>query len=543
MDYSASLELAAAVKGGAVRRPAQPLDASALDPDSLDDWLERFHWPVGDADFDGFARVVVDRFATAVEAAGPRDAQLLLSDYAFIGFVLQHLHLKAAAAAFGAAAAEAVAGPITKLHLGPDWDEMARAFERAPGFAQLGKLHLRGLAKSWLLNRHLPLIKRLRTLLPGCPTRVLGSFTPLMTEFPPTGAAPARHIYAETALPRRAAPLPVGENLIREAGRLLVEVDRAARARLGTALDVEAALGCWVRRLAALNGLAAGARGAHAAPKRLLLFNSGNVHHRLLAQIWREQGAEIIGFHHGNEMGTQPSLLAGMAEFSLCDTFVAPTAKCAEWLGWVRDSAPALGTVRFVSAETGRYRALRRAMGGPPPKTIKRLMIVAFPLSWIRYPGYAAHYALLQLDVELRLARHLRANGYEVILKVHPEWQTLAERLWQGRVDALPAAPFEQCWREADAFVFPRVSSTAFGYALCTNRPVIVLNPPEQSWNPEAVALLCRRCRFVPSHVDASNRLRFDGDALLAALAEPPGMIDYSFVEAAMYPTPRENAR
>ncbi len=532
MDYSATLARDAPKRTDAARR-AQPLDASMLDPATLDDWLETFRWPVSDGAFDGFARAVLERFAASVAAADSEGVILLTSDYGFVGFLLQHLHLKAAAERFHAAGTEPAAGPVTRPHLDPDWDALAAAFDRAPDVRTRLRLRLRGLAKSWLVNRHLALGGRLRALLPGCPTRVLGSFTPLMTECAETGARPARHVYAEAVLPAAAPPRAIGDALADTVRALLGDIDGAARAHLATTLDIEAALACWSRRLAALSALAHAVRAADAAPRRLLLANSGNVHHRLLAQVWRAQGAEVIGFHHGNQMGVQPNDLAAVVELALYDRFVVPTAKCAEWL------RPAEGGPRFVSAETDRYRALHRALAGTPPAAIRRVMIVAFPLSWIRYPGYTAHYALLQLDVEMRLARTLRASGYEVAVKVHPEWQTLAERLWRGRVDALPAAPFEQCWREADAFVFPRVSSTAFGHALCTDRPVIVLDPAEQRWNAEAKVLLRRRCRFVPSHLDAANRLRFDGDALRAALGVPPSDIDCGFVETAMYPAYR----
>ena len=261
-----------------------------------------------------------------------------------------------------------------------------------------------------------------------------------------------------------------------------------------------------------------------------------------MAAIWHARGQEVVGFHHGNYMGEQPNHLTGIAEYGVCDTFVAPTTTSAGWIARKYAQGPQPRPVRFVSADTDHYRRLHEGMRSAARPAGTDVMIVGYPPNWNRHYDYAGHHALIQLDLELRLATCLRRAGWRMLLKIHPEWRTLSGRLWAGRVDEIVEAPLEQCWQKASAFLFPRASTTTFGFCLCTNRPVVLLDVEGQPWNREAYDLLRGRCRMVPAHIDPQNRVRFDEDRLLAALRRPPEDIDFNYVEQVMYPGPTPRA-
>ena len=538
MDYSEIFAASAPELPAESGRIQQPLDASVLDPQKIEAWLERFRWPVSDRSFDGFAREVLDRYADAVREAEDQVSILLRADFAFCGFLIQHLHLASAHASFEAAGEQPIVGSITVGFLRPDWEKLAREHDTCATRFQRLRLLVRSVAKSWLLNRHLPLVCRFAALSPFSKTRVLGSCTRLTAEHVEGTKAAANHTYAEINIPRRKHVPQARPALERSVATLVNSIDQAANDHLGIRLDVDAAAACWHSRLARLDGVAAAIRECASAPERLYLSNTGLTLHRLLALVWRRRGTEVVGVHHGNDLGTHPNFVWGPAELSLADTYIVPTETSARWHRWVSDGGPQISSPTFVSAGTSFYGELhRRLTRAPFPDGKTKILIVAFALSWIRFPCYVGHYALLQLDLELRLAEFLRANGYEVILKVHPEWQALSETLWRDRVDAVPNSVFESCWVDADVLLFPRVTSTTFGYALCTNRPVVVLDSPEQSWNPEARELISRRCRFVACNADDANRLRFDGKDLLAAIERSENETDHGYLHQAMMPS------
>ena len=534
-DYSAALIPAASSEREEAGADRIPLDAGAIAPDGLDDWLVEFSWPVSDDAFTAFAKDAATAYWGAAQSLDNFTRIGLLSDFAFFGFLLQHLHLKAAAAAYEQAGAAPVSGPITAPYLMPDWSAMAQAYADQVGFGPRLKLRARAWAKSWVFNQGLGLRRRLRALGQGRKVWALGSYTDLMGDVGKFASEPVHHTFADIVVPP-AEPLVPSTAVETMIEMLVVGIDDSAQRHLSVGLDREAVRSVWLRRVAALAGMAAALAKAARRPQCLLLTNMGNARHRLAALVWRTQGTEVIGFHHGNEMGVERNPMMGLTELSLCDRYVVPTATSAAWFDWVQQSCFVGARTAFFSAESDRYLRLHASLVHAPAATPKQVMIVGFPLSWIRYPGYPAHFSLLQLDLELRLATLLREHGYRVVIKVHPEWRTLAERLWAGRADAVQTEPFEKVWPESAVLLFPRISSTTFGYALCTGRPVVVLETPQGDWNPEAVPLLQRRCRFVQSHIDTDNRQRFDAVALLAAVSAPAGDPDDDYLKTAMLP-------
>jgi hypothetical protein len=168
------------------------------------------------------------------------------------------------------------------------------------------------------------------------------------------------------------------------------------------------------------------------------------------------------------------------------------------------------------------------------PSQIDKVMIVGFPPNWIRYANMAAHWSLAQLEAKAALIEWLDRAGFQVLYKAHPEFEVQTRTLFEGMSCTFVGGHFEKCWKTADAFVFPRISSTSFGFALCTNRPVVVLDIDGQAWRHDAYELLARRCRMVPAVLDDRLRIRFDANALVAALRQPVQEIDYRFVDEAM---------
>jgi len=86
---------------------------------------------------------------------------------------------------------------------------------------------------------------------------------------------------------------------------------------------------------------------------------------------------------------------------------------------------------------------------------------------------------------------------------------------------------FEDVWPQADAFVFSSFATTAFGVAVCTNRPICVLALDTVPWFPESLRLLKDRCEVVPFSLSESKRPQFDVERIIGALSgkqSAPGM-------------------
>ncbi|MBF0624808.1 MAG: hypothetical protein HQL82_08375 [Magnetococcales bacterium] len=128
----------------------------------------------------------------------------------------------------------------------------------------------------------------------------------------------------------------------------------------------------------------------------------------------------------------------------------------------------------------------------------------------------------VMLDLELRLCDFLQRHGYRVILKPHPESS------WKGQAALVAPGvqvewrPFEQVWRQADAFIFPFLNTTPAYTAFATNRPLIYLwYSAHDVWSSEVLEMIAARCELVKTTTDDRNRLVFNEDTLLEILARP----------------------
>ena len=65
-------------------------------------------------------------------------------------------------------------------------------------------------------------------------------------------------------------------------------------------------------------------------------------------------------------------------------------------------------------------------------------------------------------------------------------------------------------------------AGSAFFDALATNRRVVLVDTGIRPFDPNAEADIAARCRIVRTTVDADNRLAFDADELVRAIAEAP---------------------
>jgi hypothetical protein len=514
--------------------------AAALDIDGVaaigvERWRESYSWPVSDAEFDGIAEAIRNAYLDAMTELSGRGRGLLTADLHFPAFVLQHLHLAAASDRLSQASSGVPYGRRIAEHLTPDWTALGSAFASPARRPSRPGLWARSAAKSWLLNKDVAWPRRVAACFGQARVWALGSRSPLRAAYQKQAGIACRFLTIDDLRPAAAAPLDAAvETAVRGA---LDRIDAASRKLLAVSLDTANARRAWMRRLSDLNAVMAAVDAIAKLPETLLLTNAGQPAYRAAALAMRARGVEVVGFHHGNDMGAQPTAAVNIVELLPVDRFVVPSGACLRWRedGYGRSRVAQLSRVAFERLPLPHYAqwldATRRE---PAPQAIETVMIVGFPPNWIRYPDLAAHWSLTQLDTEIALVAALREGGFRVLYKAHPEFEQQTRELFSGMPCEFVGDRLETCWRLADAFVFPRISSTSFGFALCTNRPVVLLDVDSQHWREEARALLARRCLMVPASVDAGMRLRFDKAALISALKRPREPIDFSFVEQAM---------
>jgi len=241
-------------------------------------------------------------------------------------------------------------------------------------------------------------------------------------------------------------------------------------------------------------------------------------------------------------MGNAWEKFSAYVEAAVCDEFICPTASAARFHEeeYTKGGISKFHAAVFRSGETRYYYDLyRKCRTKPSSSRIKTIMVMGYPMNAVRYLYSAADFFLFQLDVELRLVRLLKENGFKVIYKMHPERQREAAGIFEGLCDAVSVEPFEKVWHQGDAFFFGCTTSTTFGFALCTNRPIFVLDVEGRKWNSEAYELLRRRCVMISSGFREGNRIEFDQSEILQELSkgrESTEALVFDYVKKCMFP-------
>lgn len=273
---------------------------------------------------------------------------------------------------------------------------------------------------------------------------------------------------------------------------------------------------------------------AHWRLGELLVTNVGNLHIRVIAAAWHHLGGKTVGFSHGNPYpyAYVPGDMINGSHL-VFDTYLASSKGEKKMLEQSRkDFAAGLRTTAEIATfENPAYRRLFDSLQAtPPPKSVKTVMLVGFPMDYFFSYTLPELNTMTYLRFEIDLIKALKEGGYNVIYKAHPDTLSETAGIYERIADRVETRSFEKVHDDADCLLFPTHYSTTFGFALMTSRPIVLMANPDGFWHPEATELLKKRCAFVEMSLGAKGVLTFDNKKLLAAVAASPERMDYQIV-------------
>jgi len=498
--------------------------------------LEDIRWPVSDDEYLSFVQAYLKAYEEVLLGLDPEIRGILIADFAFVAFLSQASHAEAVIGRVRETGGRVEVGPLAQSMYRPDWEKLSRIeFHDSHGSRML--FRLRAFAKDLKSNDPVNLF---RSMTGGGRTALgVGSLSRLRAEYAREHGICTRNAYMRNLLPSGwqdgKAPLALAEaadGIVHRLGGVFAD-------KFGFHLDlVAAAATCWKRRLGGLYKSHNSLMNRQDFPEELLVTETARPLHRIVAASFRATGRRAVGFHHGNATGGLVSDMLCYNELSTYNVFVCPTRVCAE--SYANNySSCRISKHQFVhtiSTESEYYKQLHQSMTATSlPGRIENVMLMGFPMNAHRYYGVPGYFFLFQLDLEMRLARLLKQNGYKVLYKIHPERQEGVRAFLEPLCDKIISDPFEQCWSEADALLFKYTASSTFGFALCTNRPIVLLDHERRFWRPEHYEELARRCRMVPASM-GDDQVRFDEEALLETLKRKPHPPEDGYVRKFMYP-------
>jgi len=522
-----------------------PADIFALKSIGIDAWRSRVFWPVSDAEYSELANLVLDEFDRVLVRLDPGDSNLLLCDSTFAAFLIKHFHALLVQARIRQMGAELMIGRVQQAYR-PDWEVLQVPLVLERRSSVRWKMRLREFVKGVAFSSSRPVTERLKSAFGTSDYVCVGSYGKLLERYlAEKTQSSCAYMYPQSFIGESdVSPMPSPNSKMEDAVRMLLEnLNGEIRERFDLEFDVFGAASCWVRRIEFLRGVEHAIRAKARMPRQLFCTEPASSMHKLLSKVVLEAGGRVTAFAHGNDPGLLMNRMTGYVQMSLCSEFVCPSARSTELYRDVLSltSIGQLHEVEYVSLSENQFQDWHLQFGregnATPPKSV---MVIGYPMNPTRYVLSQGDFFLFQLDLELQILRCLRRMGLRTIYKMHPDRIDEARGLFETECDEVMVSPFETVWSAADAFVFPCTTSTTFGFALCTPRPIVVVDVPGLKWNPRVYPGLSRRCRMVPASITPENRLLLDQVALIAALGPDADRWDDRFVSEFMYPQVRQ---
>ena len=263
-------------------------------------------------------------------------------------------------------------------------------------------------------------------------------------------------------------------------------------------------------------------------PKNLLVTGLGNQIHRLFCSAWRYAGGRVIGFTHGCSYSHYYSTKAKLfKDLSMVEQYVASSKGQEEIIKQAaKDFLPDYKMPNIVHSKNNIYKPLfDRLKSDPPVNKIKKIMVVGAVIKIYSIIDTEYHtFSLLYNDIQL--INILKKAGYYAVYKPRPETMHETYDIFEKYADVVLKGKLEDVYKNADCLVFSSPYSSAFGFSLLTNRPIVLLNVEGCHWYRRAFELIKKRCRIVEAY-PADGRIAFDEKEFIDAVESSLSNINY----------------
>jgi hypothetical protein len=522
-----------------------PTDMQTIRDIGVDEWQENFVWPVSEADFHAAYDRLIDEFDLMCDSFEQPVLDLVFCDLRFLTFITQYVHTAAVERWCEDSGTELAIGDRARMYYRPNWPSVAGYNAMNWKFKDVLALSARRFAKRLRFNVHLNPLRNLLDLLRPASVWSLGSFDHHKRGYLERTGEYADHQYLETLIPNPnggGLPADLEAALTKGIGKLLDSMTQYYRGKFNVNIDGKMLASTWIDRLRPLWQAYDRTLQLKRIPKTLLLSELGRPLHRAVAFALLRRGVEVVGMAHGNAPGYIDHRVTPYSHHAMCTHYICIGRKHAEQFTRLLKHSTMRQTKQTQMSweESSFYQDIWDSFrAAPSAKSPHKIMVIGSPLRPIRYVSGTGEFFIFKFDIELRLVKLLKQAGYEVTYKAHPEEIGEIKCAFDGIADKIEGRPFEAVYHEADAFVFAHPLSTTFGLALCTNRPIVLIDIEGRNWNRDGYQLLRKRCAMVPAWFSASNRIEFDEQNLVEALQSAEASIDASYVETYMFPETR----
>ena len=269
--------------------------------------------------------------------------------------------------------------------------------------------------------------------------------------------------------------------------------------------------------------------------KVVLITEAGKPHSKIISLVNNRHNVKTYCFHHGSDMGEVIQKSSHIKDTSHCRYFIVPsdgakTAYIKNYEGITIENR--IGT-SYISNESTFYKELY--VGNLDKKTnskINSVMVIGYPMTPYRPMEEVGLFFYIRLEFEHRLMTELKNKGYRVLYKAHPDRLSEITGFFEDLVDEFLVEPFERVWDKADALIYGLTSTSTFGYGLCTNLPITLIDIDGTLWNKKQKKHLKGRISFVPAKLNREQKIEFSIDSLVDTLKNPKSATEWTDINS-----------
>lgn len=258
----------------------------------------------------------------------------------------------------------------------------------------------------------------------------------------------------------------------------------------------------------------------------------GHPFNRAISAAWQMAEKKIVGFPHGHTYATCYDQIHidsdGLSVVSELFASSKGQANLLKALAKDRNRGLKMATPTYP-AKSYYPQLFDQLQKQPVPTSIKRVMLVGFPISNIFYPSFPSYNDFTNIHLELNLIHVLKKNGFEVLYKAHPDKLDAMQGLFDT-ADTILTAPFESVFQQADCILFSYSRTSTFGYAMLTTKPIVLIDLDNVMWHPAPYQLIQKRCNIIKAQTDANGTVQFDSQEVLDAINTASQNLDYEIV-------------
>ena len=238
----------------------------------------------------------------------------------------------------------------------------------------------------------------------------------------------------------------------------------------------------------------------------------------------------MVGFDHGGVTGvSQLAQLTAVIELMEASAFVVGTPALREALEAGGGPGLAASVNRAViMSDQGEALFRRACLDTRSTAGRRRVLYIGHPYKGIRQFAIVGTPDVVYWDLQSRIAAAIAQWNVELLCKPHPEGAFVGARNPIADIAPTSMRRFEEHLDSTDVFVFDAPTSTTFAEALCTNRPVVLIERGHYPLNSSVEPAIRRRVRTVPSSTDGNGRIWPDLSALEDAVCGGPEEVDPS---------------